>query len=69
MALDATDGGMHLVATEPHRSEMRFHKLLDSHASLGPKSSRLDGMAAAEGCLFLETRDGRVLCLASAGKE
>lgn len=28
-----------------------------------------DGMAAAEGCLFLATRDGRVLCLASAGKE
>ena len=28
-----------------------------------------DGMAAAEGCLFLATRDGRVLCLASEGKE
>jgi hypothetical protein len=28
-----------------------------------------DGMAAADGCLFLATRDGRVLCLASASKE
>ncbi len=28
-----------------------------------------DGMAAAGGCLFLATRDGRVLCLASASKD
>jgi len=28
-----------------------------------------DGMAAAEGCLLLATRDGRVLCLAISGSE
>ena len=51
------DGGMHLVAIEPHTGEMRFHKLLDSRA---PDSSQVFDEEGLDGYLNdVLSSDGR----------